>query len=146
MKRMIVIVAFLASGFLFLQMDCQESLPPYKSPQQVFSLRTSVAFPDPHNVFLNLDQQVIMHEKLTFELDLVNIYEETLSGMGQAEMGEIVVWWDKDPNVQATISVRNTDEISGNFFNPIKQSSLYILFTSISFIFCKNNLPSLFFF
>ena len=116
MKRIVVVIALLASCFLFLRMECKESLPPYEEPQNVFSLRLSTAFPNPENVYLSLDQQVIMHKRLTFEMDLVNIYEETLADSGQVMMGEISLWWDEDPNVQATLPVKTSDEIGGYLF------------------------------
>lgn len=106
----------LCISFFLLDLDCRESLPPYEEPGRVFtvSLGSSFAFAD--RVRLDLGQQMLGHEKITFELELVNVFDETLSGDADPVLGEISLWWEDDPRVTATLPVMYTDEVSGHIF------------------------------
>jgi hypothetical protein len=117
MKRIAYAASLLVCCFLFIQVDCTETLPLYNGPENIFALGITTAFPNPGNIQLDLDQQILGHKKLTFEIDLINIYEETLADSAQFILGDITLWWDDDPNVQATLPVKTTDEILTTVFD-----------------------------
>jgi hypothetical protein len=97
-------------------MECRESLPVYEKPRKIYKLDLSTSFFRPDDIRLNLAQVILGHNKIYFELDLVNLFDETLSDSSEEKLGEITLWWDKDPAVQVHIPVMNTDEINSHIF------------------------------
>ena len=116
MRRIIFLATFLIASVLFMSMDCNESLPPYEGPQEVFSLNLGTSFPHPEAVRMDMGQIAIGHKKIYFDLDLVNVFDETTADSSRQVLGEISLWWDEDPNVKATFPVMNHHELSTNVF------------------------------
>jgi hypothetical protein len=116
MKRIAIDAALLVFGILFLNMDCHESLPPYDEPLNVFDLTLSTAFARPDDIRLDIEQTILGHKKIYFDLDLINTFDETLSDSSQFVLGEISLWWDEDPTIGATLPVMNTDELTSHVF------------------------------
>lgn len=116
MSRIWLVFLVIIGCLLFINMQCNESLPPYERPAHVFGLDLGCAFPDPSRVVLNIPQQILGHKKIYFDLVLKSIFDETISDSSQTMLGEILLWWNDDPNVTATIPIYCTDEISGYVF------------------------------
>ena len=98
-------------------MECRESLPLYEKPGKIYQLDLSTTFFRPDDIRLNLAQIILGHNKIYFDLDLVNLFDETLSGSSEVMLGQIALWWDEDPNVQVNIPIMTTDEINGYTFH-----------------------------
>jgi hypothetical protein len=92
-------------------MDCQESLPPYRAPEEVFRLGLFVTQPDPDDIQRDLSNVTAGKGGLGFTVDLENVFDETLLDTARAALGALEIWWNDDPSVTATIPLTRKDEL-----------------------------------
>ncbi len=97
--------------FLLMAAACQESLPPYRTPPDVFSLTLRADQPDIQAVHRDLNDISAGKGGLGFSMDLKNAFDETLADTVREPLGELQIWWRKDPAVRITIGLNRSDEI-----------------------------------
>lgn len=90
---------------------CQESLPPYHVPSNVFSLVLRADQPDLDAVQRDLDDISMGKGGLGFSMDLRNTFDETLADTTREPLGGLQIWWRGDPSVTITLSLNRSDEI-----------------------------------
>lgn len=107
-------------ALMSLGTDCEESLPAYEQPEDVLKLDLYSTVPEPMR--LRFDKIRIMGGivALSFDLNLVNQFDETISGTLPARIGRLDLFWDEDPEVIASLDITYEEEAGTNYFNPIK--------------------------
>ena len=103
-------LVILCSG-LFLSMDCQESLPPYSPPDSIYSLVFRADQEDLDFVQRSINEIYMGRGGFGFNMDLVNLFDETLYGASLDTLGEVFIWWENDPTVMATLHLTSYHEI-----------------------------------
>lgn len=93
---------FIILGFL-LQLSCEESLPPYNDPTNLFSGEIEAVY------ILSADEN---HARVV--LRVRNIYDETLDGTAKIE-GEIKISSERNPAIAKTIPITPSMFASGRY-------------------------------
>jgi hypothetical protein len=96
---------------LFVAMTCEESLPPYNEPSQVYEMRLSSS-----QAGLNLvirDTLAVVRGKgnIDFIISLKNVYEETLQDTLKYQIGSLDIWWEKKPHIKQILPITIRNEI-----------------------------------
>lgn len=98
-------------ALLMLAPACEESLPPYRTPSEVFSLALSADQPNLEAVRRDLVDISAGKGGLGFSMDLRNVFDETLADTVREPLGELQIWWRDDPSVTATLPIGRADEV-----------------------------------
>ncbi|MBN2201107.1 hypothetical protein JW777_04070 [bacterium] len=107
-----VCIAFpVFAALLLTGSACQESLPPYRTPSEVFTLALRADQPDLHAVHRDLDDISMGKGGLGFSMDLRNVFDETLADTVREPLGELQIWSRDEPSVFMTIVLNRSDEI-----------------------------------
>ncbi|MBN2417508.1 hypothetical protein JXO52_16850 [bacterium] len=111
--------ALLLFAMMSLGSDCDESLPAYEEPENALQLDLYTSAPEPMR--LRYDKIRIMGgvAALSFDLDLSNQFDETISGAMPARIGRLDISWDDDSEVIASLDITHEDEKGTNYFNPL---------------------------
>lgn len=109
-KRFGYILLSAVLTLLFLGSICEESLPPYADPGDVYSLRLQADTHDLMNIRRDINQITMGKGALGFSLVLKNEFDETLAAMSRDTLGEISIWWKDDPLVKRSIYITRYDE------------------------------------
>ncbi len=99
------------AALLLTAAACQESLPPYRTPSEVFTLTLRADQPDLDAVHRDLDDISAGKGGLGFSMDLRNVFDETLADTTREPLGELQIWGRDDATVFITIGLNRSDEI-----------------------------------
>jgi hypothetical protein len=107
-KRILLPVCLALS---LLGTSCQESLPPYRTPSDVFSLVLRADQPGLDAVRRELGDISAGKGGLGFSMDLKNVFDETMADTVREPLGELQIWWRNDPTVTAFLPIGRSDEV-----------------------------------
>ncbi len=91
-------------------LDCQESLPSYLDPGNVYTLALSADTPNKDDIRRSI-QSITAHKgALGFSIVVKNVFDETLADITHDTLGEISIWWKESPHVMKTLVITRGDE------------------------------------
>ena len=137
MRRIIFILGLLLCSALMLNVNCNESMPPYEQPNTVYSITLNADQPDLEFVRRDIDWVLMGKNTFGFTMNIINIFDETLAGAAQDTIGELQIYWKQNPTVTRTFQLEpdneiNTDELSDPsfvFFDPGDSIRLSVVWT-----------------
>lgn len=95
---------------------CEESLPPYAAPEDVYSASIDLPLANYNNIRMDMARIAAGVSPLSIEVLLENIYDETINGMTPQSLGKVEIWWKDDPNIKRTIDITPGHESQPSIF------------------------------
>ena len=106
-------------GFLLLRMDCEEPLPPYEEPQDVFASTLQTSPPGLETIRRDTMQVLEGKGGMGFTVDVSNLFDETFADTAREPLGEIQIWWVDDASVSRMIPLLKSDEVVTDEINSL---------------------------
>jgi len=117
-----------AALLLILCNACNESLPEYTQPHQVYGLALDLPVPDLRQVDVDTNQVKQGKRHLFFNLRLENRFDETLSDIPRDTLGELEILIASEPRVRRTLAIPCPEDIrlSTFDFDPGDSLKMYV--------------------